>query len=284
MRTRITLLFVVAGALIGTLTGCSKPLPWPESPLYDFPSPGPGIGYPQTVDEAMSAIEGNYAHFDIVAYEDTGTRTPMRTLVVSYGFTEFQIEDGKLLQIDRFCHAEQLINQPSVVVEFSDEATRAIEPRVQEVKLSFTDGLWHLYRPASPTLLGIDGDPSLPLSTDPDDPNLTDPDGDGNPGVTVKLRMGRLFDGELYITRREIYHDYLVLHSDGTLYGHVVDESEQLVIDASHRILRQPSNQVQLSDPGMNPIILIPISDQLLSCDELMQSRDEFFPDPPSFR
>ena len=232
----------------------------------------------------MAAIEGSYAHFDVVAYEDSSTRTPMRTLIVSYGFTEFRTEESRLVQIDRFCHADQFINQESVEVVFSDEATRAIEPRVQEVELSFNDGLWHLYRPASPTLLGIAGDPSLPLSMDPGDPNLTDPDGDGRPGVTVNLRIDESIDGEIYITRREIYHDYLVLQPDGALFGHVVDESEQFVIDASHRILRRPSNQVQLADPGMNPILLTPIDESVSSCDELMARAAELFPEPPSFR
>ena len=58
-----------------------------------------------------------------------------------------------------------------------DEATQAIQPPAQEVTLSRKNGQWHLYRPASPTLLGVAGDPSKPLSTDPDDPVILDPDG-----------------------------------------------------------------------------------------------------------
>ena len=232
----------------------------------------------------MEAIEGRYAHFDVVAYEDVTTRTPMRSFTVSYGFTEFRIENGRLLQIDRFCHAEHKLNQKNVEIEFSDEATRAIKPRVQEVDLWFEDGVWHVYRPASPTLLGIEGDPALPLSTDPNDSNFTDPDEDGNPGVTVRLKRGKLLDGELYIIRREIYRDYLTLNSDGTMSGYVVDESEQFVIDASHRILRQQSNPIQNPDPGMNPIMLIRVDEELDTCEELMANRDALFPEVPSFR
>ncbi len=284
MRIRTKTFYALAVALLGFFVGCAAPLPWPESPLYEFPQSNPGADYPQTVDAAMAAIAGSYAHFDVVAYEDSGTMTPMRAMIVSYGITEFHIKDGQLVQVDRFCHADQLINQESVEVIFSDEATRAIQPRDQEVELTLVDGLWHLFRPASPTLLGIDGDPSLPLSTDVNDTNLTDPDGDGNPGVTVQIRMAGFIDGEIYITRREVYHNYLVLHSDGGLYGHVVDESEQSVIGASHQILRQPSNQVQLADSGMNPIVLIPINQAEISCDTLMARATEVFPEPPSFR
>jgi hypothetical protein len=284
MHRRTLILLAAVAAIVTWLSGCAEPLPWPESPLYAFPEPVSAQDQPGTVEEAMRAIEGLYGHFDVVAYEDESTRTPMRTFIVSYGFTEFRIEDGRLIQIDRFCRADQLINQEAVQVVFSEEATQAIEPRAQEVELSYKEGQWHVYRPASPTLLGIEGDPSLPLSTDPDDPNLTDPDGDGNPGVTVKLTMGRLLDGELYITRREIYRDYLVLHADGNLYGHVEDESEQFVIGASLRILSQQSNPVQLPDPGMNPIILVRIDEEPDTCDELIARLDELFPEPPSFR
>jgi len=284
MRLSFRLLLTVSAVSLIVLSGCSRPLEWPESPLVSFPESDPDWRQPETREAAMEAIEGHYAHFDIVAYEDVSTRTPMRTLIVSYGFTDFRIEDGRLLQIDRFCHAEQMINQPNVQVTFSDEATQAIKPRVQEVDVRFENGSWLVYRPASPTLLGITGDPSRPLSTDPEDPNLTDPDGDGNPGVTVRLRMGNLLDGAIYITRREIYTDYLTLNSDGNLYGHVEDASEQFVVGASHRILRQQSNPVQIPDPGMNPIVLIRIDEDLDTCEELKTIGDEIFPTAPSFR
>ena len=89
----------------------------------------------------------------------------MRTFIISYGFTEFYIEDGKLIQSDRFVHAEQKLSRKNASSVFSDEAVQAIKPRVQEVELSYEDGRWFLHRPATPSLLGIDGDPTRPLST-----------------------------------------------------------------------------------------------------------------------
>jgi hypothetical protein len=277
---------VLAGAAIlaVALGGCSAPLPWPPSPLYTFPETETGRPVPRSVPEAMEAIAGHYAHFDVVAYEDATTRTPMRTFTVSYGFTDFRIEDGRLLQIDRFCHAEQKLNQRNVTVLFSDEATRAIAPRVQEAQLRLENGRWLVIRPASPTLLGITGDPSLPLSRDPRDPNLIDADGDGKPGVTVRLKMGRILDGEIYITRREIYRSWLTLHADGNLYGYTRDTSEQFVIGASLRILAQQSNPIQNPDPGLNPVILVRVSQDLDTCEELMSQRDRLFPPAPEFR
>ena len=208
------------------LDSCSRPLDWPESPLYNFDKGEVNTTYPTDLESAQQAIVGHYAHYDVVAYEDTTTRTTMRTLIISYGFTDFYLEEGKLMQADRFVRAEQKLSKKNAISVFSDEAVQAIKPRVQEVELSQKDGLWEIYRPATPSLLGITGDPSNPLSTDPNDPNLTDPDQDGHPGVTVQLSVGKFFKGEIYLTRREIFTNYVRLNYNGTLSGYVIDESE----------------------------------------------------------
>ena len=271
--------------ILFVLNSCSQtPLIWPEFPLYDF-----NISEMQTlegdIENIKQRIVGHYAHYDIVSYEDTTTKTPMRTFIISYGFTDFYFEDGKLMQKDSFVRASQKINQAMVESKFSDESVQAIKPRIQEVTLSKDEnGIVLLHREPTPTLLGIVGDPELPLSTDSNDPNLIDPDGDGHPGVTVQISIGGFIKGELYITRREIYENYLTLNSDGSLTGYVIDSSEQFVIDASMKILKQESNNIQHPDPGLNPIILVPIDPSIDTVEELMEIRNSIFPPEPEFR
>lgn len=265
------------------LSSCSKPLAWPESPLYTFEQGEPTTSHPTDLESAKSAIVGHYAHYDVVAYEDTTTKTTMRTFIISYGFTDFYLEDGKLMQSDRFVHAEQKLSKKNAKSVFSKEAVQAIKPRTQEVEVSLKGGRWHIHRPATPSLLGIDGDPLKPLSNDPEDSNLTDPDQDGHPGVTVQISVGRFFQGEIYIIRREIFTNYLTMNYNGSLSGYVVDHSEQFVVGASKRILNQPSNSVQLPDPGLNPVLLVPVDPAIDTYEELMQIRDEIFPKEPKF-
>ena len=274
---------MVIPALLLFITSCSKPMEWPASPLYHFEQGISDREYPEDLESAREAIVGHYAHYDVVAYEDTTTRTTMRSFIVSYGFTDFYVEDGKLMQSDRFVHAEQKLSRKNAKSVFSREAVQAIKPRVQEVELSLKDGIWHIHRPATPTLLGITGDPSQPLSTDPVDPNLTDPDLDGHPGVTVQISVGKFFNGEIYITRREIFSNYLTLNHNGTLGGHVVDQSEQFVVGASKKILAQESNSVQHPDKGLSPVLLVPVDPDIDTYEELMQIRDEIFPAEPEF-
>ncbi len=276
----ITLTMLVAGCLL--LAGCSIPLPWPESPLYEEPTNDSNWVAPATKEEAMVAMAGHYAHYDIVAYDGETANGPLATFIVSYGFTDLVIEDGELVAYDQFCHAEYIANQPFDTI-FSDAATQAIQPIGAIVDVYEEDGAWKLYRPATPTLNGIDGDPNVPLSMDRNDPLISDDDNDGKPGVTVVVRLFGFIEGEIYIARREIFANEMTLYSDGSLRGSVTDDSEQLVIGASLAILDTPNNPPQRRDPGLNPIILIPVSSDIDTCEELMTIRDSLFPSEPGF-
>ncbi len=276
-------LYSVFLVIIFILYSCSRPLDWPESPLYVFEQAEADTSKLQDPESAKEAVAGHYAHYDVVAYEDTTTRTTMRTFIISYGFTDFYLEDGKLMQLDRFVHAEQKLSRKNAKSLFSDEAVQAIKPRVQEVELYQKDGAWHIYRPESPSLLGIEGDPMKPLSTDPNDPNLTDPDNDGHPGVTVQISVGKFFRGEIYLTRKEIFSNYLTLNSKGTLSGYVVDRSEQFVVGASKKILNQKSNNIQHPDKGLSPVLLVKVDPDIDTPEELWQIREEIFPKEPEF-
>jgi len=276
----LTLTTAVTACLF--LVGCSYPAPWPESPLYETPTNDPNWVAPASTEEAMAAMAGHYAHYDIVAYEGVTANGPLSTFVISYGFTDLVIENGELVEYDRFCHAEQKANQPFVTT-FPDAATQAIQPRSAVVEVYQENKAWKVRRPATPTLIGIDGDPDAPLSMNPNDPLINDADHDGKPGVTVFVKLFGLLDGEIYLARREVFQNCLTLYSDGSLRGIVVDDSEQLVIGASLGILNTPNNPAQRDDPGLNPIILIPISDDIDTCEELMAIRESLFPPEPEF-
>ena len=274
----------MAAALLAVLmvSGCSGPKPWPQSPLYETPANHPDWEAPANREQALAAMAGHYAHYDVVAYSGETPNGPLSTFIISYGFTDLSVEDGNLIEEDCFCHAEHKANQ-DFVTTFPDAATRAILPRRATVEVYEEDGAWKVWRPATPTLIGIDGDPDLPLSMDPNDPMINDADQDGKPGVTVFVRLFNLIEGEIYIARREIFQNYLTLYSDGSLRGNVEDDSEQLVVGASLGILNTPNNPDQWEDPGLNPILLIPIPAHIDTCEELMAQRAILFPVEPEF-
>lgn len=279
-KSIVPLTAVAASCLL--LCGCSTPLTWPESPLYEPPDSDPNWVAPANKAEAMAAMAGHYAHYDVVAYEGETANGPLASFVITYGYTDLVIENGQLVAYDRFCSADYVANQPFDTI-FSDAATQAIQPPGAIVDVFEENGAWKLRRPATPTLIGIKGDPNLPLSTNRNDPLLSDDDNDGKPGITVVVKLFGFIRGEIYIARREIFATEMTLYSDGSLRGSVQDDSEQLVIGASLAILDTPNNPPQRRDPGLNPIILIPVSNDIDSCEELAANQERLFPAAPTF-
>jgi hypothetical protein len=146
------------------------------------------------------------------------------------------------------------------------------------------DGNMYLWRPETPTLLGIDYPDSdttpLPKSIKPDDERLVDDDNDGNPGVTVFIDMMGKTE-ELYIARREIFAFEAYLQENGDLEGSVHDRSEQLIIDSTNFILKtQTTEWIQHENLELSPIFLTPVTDDY-DCERLMQERDELLPPNP---
>ena len=280
LLSRATITVAAFGCLL--VLGCSNPKDWPESPLYEAPTNDPEWERPASREEAMEAMAGHYAHYDVVAYSGQTPNGPLSTFIISYGFTDLIIENGEHVEYDSFCHAVYKANQ-NFRTTFPDAATQAIKPRSAIVDVYEEEDAWKIWRPATPALIGIDGDPDLPLSMNPKDPLINDDDNDGKPGVTVFVELFGLIKGEIYIARRERVQNYMTLFSDGSLRGNVVDNSEQLVIGASLCILNTPNNPDHWDDPGLNPIILIPIPDDINTCEELMALRDTLFPPEPEF-
>jgi len=227
---------------------------------------------------AMQRAEGRYAHYDVVAYEGSG----MKTLIISYGFTDLEVIDGELVSTESFCSSEHRSDQP-ISVDMSDAATQAIKPVPVATEVDIDpDGQLAFFRPATPTGIGIHlEDPANePLPTDPTDPRIADDDDDGKPGVTVSISSEGGLDGELYIARREIFAYEVAEQPDGTFTGAVEDDSEQLVIGASDPIFMNEGQWVQVPDPTLSPILLVPV-DSDWDCEMLMSNRDDLFPATP---
>jgi len=56
-------------------------------------------------------LVGRWAHYDVVAHQDD----VLKTLIVSFGFNDFSIVDGQLIDQASFCFSEQRTDQPILV-------------------------------------------------------------------------------------------------------------------------------------------------------------------------
>ena len=232
---------------------------------------------PAETEQAAARLAGRYAHFDVVAYQDP----LMKTLIISYGFTDLTDEDGTLVAKESFCSSEHRSDQP-IQVTLSDTATQAIKPVPTPVTLTVENGRARISRPETPTGIGVTlADPAHdPLPTDPKDPRVTDDDGDGKPGVTSTIKVTDTFGGEIYIARREIFAYVVDEQADGSLTGTVSDHSEQLVLGASNDAFLTQAQWTQYADRSKSPIILIPV-DAGWDCGRLMAERARLFPPTP---
>ena len=232
-----------------------------------------------TVEAVLGAeLVGRWAHYDVVAYQDD----TLKTLIISFGFNDFTEVDGQIIDQGSFCFSEQRTDQP-IETSLSDAATQAIKPPPAPVEVDVVDGVLRIRRAATPTPVGIrlDDPANEPLPTDPDDPRIVDDDGDGNPGITVNIRVTDDITGELYIARREIFAYEAFLTEPDVMTGTVTDDSEQLVIGASDPIFASsPANWGQLPDPSKSPIILQRV-DADWDCERLAAERDTLFPPTP---
>lgn len=223
-------------------------------------------------------LVGRWAHYDVVAYEDG----VLKTLIISYGFNDFSVDDGQIIDSAQFCFSEQRTDQP-IETSLSDAATQAIRPPSTPVEVDVVDGVLRIQRSATPTPVGIrlDDPANEPLPTDPDDPRIVDDDGDGNPGITVTIRVSDDLIGELYIARREIFAYEAFLVEPDLITGTVTDDSEQLVIGVSDPVFAGSGAEwVQHPDLTKSPIILRRVESDW-DCDRLVAERDALFPPTP---
>lgn len=229
----------------------------------------------------LESLVGHYGHYDIVAY--TGKflgPIKMRSLVISYGITEFYLQDNELWTRDRFCFSEYLSNIP-FKTSVSDEFTQAIIPKPTKVEVTEHKGQIHIYRPETPTLLGVELDSYLdPFPEDPNDPAYIDADEDGKPGVTVKVSLGKYFSEELYIARKELFSYRATVRENGNIVGNVYDRSQQHIIAATKRYLERENNPPQDRDIRKSPLLLVPV-DARINCDQLKEMRGTLFPKNP---
>jgi hypothetical protein len=249
--------------------------PPPTEPSTTLPATTvPSTSEPGVLGEELA---GRWAHYDVVAYED-GT---LKTLIISYGFNDFAVVDGQIVDSAEFCFSEQRTDQP-IETSLSDAATQAIRPPSTPIDVDEVDGVLRIRRAATPTPVGIrlDDPANESLPTDPTDPRIVDDDGDGKPGITVSIRVTDELTGELYIARREIFAYEAFLTDPDTLTGTVTDDSEQLVIGASDPIFAIESNWVQHPDPARSPIILRRVTADW-DCARLASERDALFPPTP---
>ncbi|RAL22395.1 hypothetical protein DL240_11130 [Lujinxingia litoralis] len=193
---------------------------------------------PTSPPRAFPNLEGRYAQKVV-----TTTRARVMgigrvdTLTTGYLLADIT-QDGPRLELEStVCHAE--LSGSNVVRTLIPRAfINSLPTRTRQGSLSPLDQGWQLHVERDWDIRGVRlRDPANEaLPDDPDDPRIVDQDGDGHPGLTV--RVEGLVDGEVRVIQRGWDAYTFVVEDPAHLRGQVDWNSEQNVIDATSRLLR----------------------------------------------
>jgi len=139
------------------------------------------------------------------------------------------------------------------------------------------EGPWRVRVEEHAAVVGAElTDPAMdPLPRDSDDPRVTDPDGDGHPGITI--RVEGLVSGEIYLVQRMVRGLDGELTADGRMTGHVVGTNEQQTLGASNFMLRAfTPTFVPDPSPERNWFEWAPVSDRE-TCADVVAGEERIF-------
>ena len=164
-------------------------------------------------------------------------------------FVEMEQDDSMLTMFDSYCFTDVKDGTPLVRTEIPESfmASLAPQPRFallvdQAPGLRFEATTYVEVRGAI-----LDDPASDPLPTDPADPRVIDQDGDGHPGMTVRVAILSIIQGETYVVQRVSYRLSGTVIGPDRIEGTIEWSDEQTVLGATNPLLE--TNTVGLLDP-----------------------------------
>lgn len=196
----------------------------------------PGIG-----EEPPFDLTGTWAVMqvtsDIVVYPFVGEKTRSTTLIL---LVEMVQEGQKVAVRETHCLADIDDGTAMVTTGIPEAFLRSLGVVERTATLQATVDGWWFVEPWPTEVHGARlADPvNDPLPTTADDPRVVDQDGDGKPGITVKVTALGLISGEVYAVQRlEKLLEGQVVTPD-LIRGLITWTNEQVTIGASNPFLK----------------------------------------------
>lgn len=162
-------------------------------------------------------------------------------------------QSGKRLELQTEVCAIKVHSSVDVVeTHIPDRFVAAMGVVKRPARLLEKNGAYHLHVPKKTEILGmrLRAPSSENLPTEADDPRVYDQDGDGHPGMTVKV--SGIIDGSLYIVHRGWDQLRGKLSGKNAIEGGVKWNLEQKVVDSTSIFLGNPPNSRAHRNPKKN--------------------------------
>lgn len=246
-----------------------QPVPAPDA----APMPGP-------VADPTDALLGDYvmrSSFRTVR-PDLPFLGDVRVITTSYAVSSVRRDgEGALTLTEQPCRVEAESDSDGLVISVPDMIARSTPPLTSTMDAWVEGGVLRWSRPMAASAVGwTPNAPDEPLPQDASDARVKDADGDGNPGVTVRVRAAGIVNGDVYVVQWQRAQYEGEVDEAGPLRGEVFDESEQRTIGASNLLLNTDMDVEPDPDRSDNRIEMLPV-EAPLSCAQLLARLTDYF-------
>ena len=231
---------------------------------------------PNETAELAELFEGSFAFKKTVTtLQEVPLMGSSESVTTGWGYSEITFDGTDLWLTEHGCHVEAT-GMDAVSTEIPDVVPQSMEPVSLKLVVWKEGDTVKWERPEAAMLVGVTLENPLTdeLPSDPNDSRIFDQDGDGNPGVTVKV--SGFISGDIYVVQRAINTYYGSLGADGSLTGYVIEHGDQKTLGATNAMLEQDVPNEAINDPDRNPLQLIPV-EAGMDCDTLMANVDTLF-------
>ena len=186
-------------------------------------------------------------------------------------------QDGETLTMrDRYCFTLVDDGTPLVKTEIPEAFMAALVPtprtavlRATEEGIAFDAANYVEVRGAV-----LDDPLTDPLPIDPVDPRVIDQDGDGQPGMTVRVTVLGIVEGETYIVQRVQYRLTGWVIGPDRIEGRIEWTDEQVVLAATNALLEADTIGRPDPDPTAHRFVMVRVGPEW-TCDTLRERLSE---------
>jgi hypothetical protein len=218
------------------------------------------------------AIRGNLATIQNLPFVG---KTP--ALSSAYSLLTLERDGAGVKAIERNCHIAITSTGP-VKQLIPDALPQSAAPIVSPFRIWPEGDTFRFAKDESAIVIGarVEGSEALPTSAS--DARVVDQDGDGHPGVTVKV--SGLITGEIYLVQRVRQSWSGQLDADGKLsFALMQDAGEQTILDASSSLLKKAPDISKDPDASKTNVSFVKLPEvEDYDCGRLIKEIDSLWP------
>jgi len=265
-------------------TGASSPDGGAARPTADAAASGPDASrgdapgvLPGLADEIAGDVVGEYALESVVVVVQQVPVLGKNELTTRLLGLATIARDGDGFSITESGCRVEAVSSGAVKTTIPDGIPRSSPPRTSKLTFRRDGAAVHFERTEVVNLVGVKlGDPlGDPLPKVATDPRVFDQDGDGKPGVTIKVKA-TMVSGDIYVVQRQLVSYAGTIVGAGTLDGLVTDATEQSVIGASNPLLNSNVPSTPHADAALNTLKLRRLAGSY-DCTKLISERGTLF-------